>query len=345
MEHIEGTTKVSVIVPIYNVETYLPRCIDSLLRQTLHEIEIILVDDESPDGCPQMCNEYAERDSRIKVIHKKNGGLGYARNSGVDIATGEYVTFLDSDDYVDSITYEWLYELADKERADAVFYNYETFDDDGHVSGHNQEGGIMQYKGRESVKRLLLDMIGSLPHERKDRNVQMSSCTAFYRRDIIEDYKVRFLSEREFISEDLLFNMDFLTNAYRVIKTNNSFYHYYINTASLTHKARLDRIERNVYFYNYVLEKIKAYPDYQKQDSYRAMRMFIGYCRGAIMQVLKSDLTTQEKNEWLEDVCGMPVWKEVYSAYPVAKLPLKYGLFFWAQYKKKYGLIKLMSKI
>ena len=94
--------KVSIIVPVYNVEKYIDRCMKSLMNQTLHEIEIILVDDGSPDSCPQMCDEYAKQDTRVKVIHKENAGLGYARNSGLEIATGEYVAFVDSDDYVDT---------------------------------------------------------------------------------------------------------------------------------------------------------------------------------------------------------------------------------------------------
>lgn len=104
--------KVSIIVPVYNVEKYFDRCINSLINQTLREIEIILVDDESPDNCPEMCDKYAKKDSRIKVIHKKNGGLGFARNSGLDIAAGEYFAFVDSDDYVDLDFYEKLYTAA-----------------------------------------------------------------------------------------------------------------------------------------------------------------------------------------------------------------------------------------
>ena len=100
--------KISVIVPIWNVEKYLDRCIQSILNQTLKDIEIILVDDESPDNCPSMCDDYAKRYSNIKVIHKKNGGLGYARNSGLELATGKYVAFLDSDDWVEKEAYEQL---------------------------------------------------------------------------------------------------------------------------------------------------------------------------------------------------------------------------------------------
>ena len=112
--------KISIIVPIYNVEKYLDRCVRSLCNQTLQDIEIILVDDQSPDDCPRMCDEYAKQDSRIIVIHKKNGGLGYARNSGMKVATGEYVAFVDSDDYVDLDMFESMYNSAKKYDADFV---------------------------------------------------------------------------------------------------------------------------------------------------------------------------------------------------------------------------------
>ena len=92
---------ISVIVPIYNVEKYLARCVDSIVNQTYKNLEIILVDDGSPDSCPDICDVWKEKDDRIKVIHKKNGGLSDARNAGLDIAQGEYVAFVDSDDFID----------------------------------------------------------------------------------------------------------------------------------------------------------------------------------------------------------------------------------------------------
>ena len=101
--------KVSVIVPVYNVEKYLDRCLDSIINQTLNEIEIILVDDGSTDSSGEKCDEYKKKDLRIKVIHKKNKGLGYARNSGLEVATGKYIAFVDSDDYIDRRMFESLY--------------------------------------------------------------------------------------------------------------------------------------------------------------------------------------------------------------------------------------------
>ena len=112
--------KLSVIVPIYNVEQYLKKCLNSIVNQTYKDLEIILVDDGSPDGCPQLCDEYASLDNRIKVIHKKNGGLSSARNAGLDIATGDYVTFVDSDDYLETDIYEKVINIFEDHSADIV---------------------------------------------------------------------------------------------------------------------------------------------------------------------------------------------------------------------------------
>ena len=102
------TPTVTIVVPIYNVERYLKRCIHSIQTQTLRNIEIILVDDESPDRCPEICDAYAKEDDRIKVIHKKNGGLGYARNAGIEIALGSFIAFIDSDDYIEPDMFQVL---------------------------------------------------------------------------------------------------------------------------------------------------------------------------------------------------------------------------------------------
>ena len=97
---------VSIVVPIYKVEKYLSRCVQSLLNQTLKDIEIILVDDGSPDKCPEMCEDYLKADKRVKVVHKVNGGLSSARNAGIDVATGKYIGFVDSDDSILPTMYE-----------------------------------------------------------------------------------------------------------------------------------------------------------------------------------------------------------------------------------------------
>ena len=115
---------ISVIVPIYNVEDYLPKCIDSIISQTYRDLEIILVDDGSTDNCSKICDEYKKKDIRIKVIHKENGGLPSARNTGLDIANGSLIGFVDSDDYIEPTMYEKLYDNMKKNHSDISICNY-----------------------------------------------------------------------------------------------------------------------------------------------------------------------------------------------------------------------------
>lgn len=122
---------VSVIVAVYNIEEYLPRCVDSILAQTYEKLEIILVDDGSTDKSGRICDEYAEKDSRIQVIHKKNGGLSDARNAGMDIATGEYIGFVDGDDWIDRDMYRAMYEACEKENAQIAACRYKQITKSG----------------------------------------------------------------------------------------------------------------------------------------------------------------------------------------------------------------------
>lgn len=116
--------KISVIIPVYGVEKYLNRCVESVVNQTFKDLEIILVDDGSPDNCPKMCDEWASRDARIRTVHRENGGLSCARNTGLTVASGEYVTFIDSDDWIAPDTYEYCIYLLNKlEGADVVQFD------------------------------------------------------------------------------------------------------------------------------------------------------------------------------------------------------------------------------
>ena len=113
---------ISVIVPIYNVEKYLRRCVDSILNQTYKNLEVVLVDDGSPDACPAICDEYAQKDKRIKVVHKQNGGVSSARNTGLDFATGDYIAFVDRDDYIEVDNEATIVEYT----FDPLVYSYES---------------------------------------------------------------------------------------------------------------------------------------------------------------------------------------------------------------------------
>lgn len=131
MENAEKTPELSIIVPIYKVEKYLKECIQSILQQTFTDFELILVDDGSPDACPQMCDAIAEQDSRVRVIHQKNGGLSAARNTGIEAARGNWLGFVDSDDFVAPDFYEKLYHAAVSAGADCAICSVQLTDEDG----------------------------------------------------------------------------------------------------------------------------------------------------------------------------------------------------------------------
>ena len=130
--------RISVIVPVYKVERYLHRCVQSILAQTLADLEVILVDDGSPDGCGAICDEYAGKDGRVKVIHKENGGLSSARNAGLALAAGEYIGFVDSDDHIEPTMYEALLTALEGSGADMAICNYAYVDAQGQVDERMQ---------------------------------------------------------------------------------------------------------------------------------------------------------------------------------------------------------------
>lgn len=125
---------ISIIVPIYNVDSYLRKCFDSIISQTYSDFELILVDDGSTDDSPKICDEYARKDDRIIVIHKKNGGVSSARNAGLDIAKGKYIGFVDPDDYIVSEMYECMVNAIEKYKSDMVVCGYDYIDENGNVT-------------------------------------------------------------------------------------------------------------------------------------------------------------------------------------------------------------------
>lgn len=336
--------KLSIIIPVYNVEKYLDKCLQSVMNQTLQDIEIILVDDQSPDNCPQMCDEYAKQDTRIKVVHKKNGGLGFARNSGLEIATGEYVTFLDSDDFVDLHTYEHLYNLAKSNAIDALYYKFRRFTDEVEVVPSEPTCNVTLYKDA-AVKELMLDMIASEPSAKVDHKIQCSACTAMYRMSIIKDNNVRFHSERELISEDVIFNLDFLKYAKSAAYNNGEYYHYRVNPVSLTSTMRTDRMDFNYKLYNYIKGAINSWDLDEILAEERNNRLFIGNSRSTITHILQSDKALTEKIGWLKLTCRMLIWKELALKFNWKRLPLYPRLFFWLCFKKQVYLLFFLIKL
>lgn len=203
---------ISVIVPIYKVEKYLRKCIESILSQTYTNLEIILVDDGSPDKCGEICDEYEKRDSRIKVIHKKNGGLSDARNAGLDIMAGNYVAFVDSDDWIEPQMYEHLLEKLHYFHADISI---------GGVSCDLDDNGIINTEKIVSYDSAPFSE-GNVETMHRFFTTSWAAWDKLYKADLFRDIRYP-VGE---INEDEAIVLQLLSKCTRVCYTNEVFYHY-----------------------------------------------------------------------------------------------------------------------
>lgn len=211
--------KISVIVPVYKVEAYLHACVDSLLAQTYSDFELILVDDGSPDNCGKICDEYAAKDPRVRCVHQENQGLSGARNAGIDIAQGEFITFIDSDDLVDARYLEILMDAA-KEGADVAICRHREFAD----------GNLLRpWQGQ--VPRRSFDAVNAVETMYNGSAwIPVNACCKLFRRQLIGD--TRFPLGR--LHEDQAFTPYILYRAEKIVSCDAVLYHYRVNPVSIT---------------------------------------------------------------------------------------------------------------
>ena len=317
--------KVSIIVPVYNVEKYLDRCMHSLINQTLDDIEIIMVDDGSPDCCPIKCDEYALKDSRVKVIHKKNAGLGYARNSGLEIATGEYVAFVDSDDFVDFDMYEKLYDRAKLNDLDIVFCGFKSYDHGKISNAVSEVDHYLQYNGNE-CQMVLLGMVNNCGDRHKIVKYEMSVWHGIYRRDTIEKKRIKFCSERVFCSEDIIFHLDLIKECKAIGFIPETLYYYCYNDVSLTKCYRDDRLERHDILFKEIVRRISANNYCFSSD--KANHLFLLKLRYDITIVASYNFDKRTQIELLDNLFSSKILRYWTKEIEWKTLPLRYVAFF-----------------
>lgn len=260
---------ISVIVPIYNVEKYLARCVDSIVNQTYKNLEIILVDDGSPDLCPQMCDDYAEKDSRIKVVHKKNGGLSDARNAGMAVSTGEYISFIDSDDYVSDDFFECLMNVMNKENSDIAECSVVKFYEDNRFDEFSDDLSVKTYDTQDAMSALIAEN----PFHQHVWN-------KLYKTELVKDipYAVGKLNEDEFWTYQVF------GRANKVSKLNKTMYYYFQRNSSIMgvgyNIRRLDALEGKANRQKYIENNFPELSTQAKIDLY-------GSCMFAYQSVLK----------------------------------------------------------
>lgn len=242
------TPLISFVIPIYNVEKWLPRCVDSVLAQTTADLEIILVDDGSADGCPAICDRYAEADDRISVIHKQNGGLADARNAGLCAARGEYIAFVDSDDCIEADYTSSLLPVIRAHHPDIIRFGFRKIRN-GQVSAEKLPPYSAGLFCAEELLDLKLDAIG--PHYTLDygKGRILSAWAGIYRRSFLEENGIRFRSEREILNEDYLFHLQTMAAASHVFILPCALYRYDLRENSLSQGYRANMFPRKSALY------------------------------------------------------------------------------------------------
>lgn len=262
---------ISVIVPVYNVEKYLPECIESIINQTYKNLEIILIDDGSPDNSGKICDEYAGKDNRIKVIHKKNEGVSEARNVGMEVAKGNYLTFVDSDDWIESVYIETLLKTLMENKADYVTCGYNRVYQN-EIEKINNSGKRIVYDTKEYLMNLL--------------NVQLGYgfChMKLIKRDIIGNNK---FDKKLVVGEDAFFNIKLCKNLKKAVVIEEALYNYRFNSNSVVRKYDANYVEKYrksmEAMYNYIMDEYKEEKEVKQclynYIAYHVLLIAVNYC-------------------------------------------------------------------
>lgn len=329
---------VTIIVPVYNVEKYINECVDSLISQTYRNVEIILVDDGSTDESGKICDSYATSDSRIKVIHKRNEGLGFARNTGLKAAKGKFVTFIDSDDKADADLVENMVNGIYEADCDTCIGGFKRISENGSVRYEEKYDKII-YEGEDVYNQLFARMLGSAPD--KHDAVRMSVWNVMYSMDIILKNNIEFPSERVFISEDIIWDSQYYKYAQKAIVIDSTAYNYRITPGSLTQKYKPDMLKKICVLYNEMSNRISG----DQMKIIRLQRQFFVNLRACIKQERSS--VSKKGNEEIriaiKEIVNNNVVHAVSDEYLKVIHQGKQKLFVWAVRYKYVTLLYLLN--
>lgn len=317
--------RISIIIPVYKVELYLDKCISSIVNQTYTNLEIILVDDGSPDQCPQMCDAWAEKDARIRVIHKENGGLSDARNAGMAVATGEYIAFVDSDDWIDLHYTEYLYRAIQQAGADIAACDVrEVYDED-----------IIRTVYLEPIKCELAtseEAISDVLHNRRFRAVAWNK---LYTRKILKDERF----EMDRLHEDEFFSYRLYDKATRLVYVSLPLYNYRQRSGSIMASNSIRHLDMlDAYLERISLLKCK-YPKLLMKDKLNfciaCLNLYTGISTDDHLQEIATQKQIKEcrrkiRFTWKE--FGKCTYKE--KMYIVMSNSMVIGVFCWLRKQK-----------
>lgn len=344
--------KVSIIVPIYNMEKYLRRSIESLQNQILREIEIILVNDGSTDNSFAICKEYQKNDKRIKIIDKPNGGVSSARNAGIEIAKGDYIGFIDPDDWIKAEMYENMYNQIIETDADVCFCNF--------VVEHQNKSNpqilkIDEYllKENEIFEELILNMI-STSNIKKDSQIIMGSvCRLLIKRELINNNNLKFDTNITYM-EDLVYCVQVLLLSNLVTINRGIYYHYIINQKSAVTSYKENFFEKQKRVYNILTDLLYKYhfnTDIFERMNKRYLNMIMNTIRNEVH--LDNPQKVKFKVNYIKKLCNDDKVVSIFNNFNLQSYSLNKKMFIFAlKYKLAFLLfcictayVRVKSKI
>lgn len=329
MEDIANMPLVSVIIPVYNTKKYLAECLDSVCAQTYPQLEIIVVDDGSTDDSGVLLQEYSQKDHRIRVITQKNQGLSAARNRGLEFSSGEYVMFLDSDDWIDEKTCDTAIHIIADTKSDVILWSYMKEYPTSSKPVYLLGDKICVWN-ESKIKTLYKQMIGLQNEQLREPQKTDSLITAWgklYRRSIIGD--IRFVDTKIIGTEDALFNIQVFSQVKRAVYTPNPFSHYRkSNSDSLTRKYK----GQLVYQWQELYRRIRIQLDSENASAeyYHALsnRIALGLI-GLGLNLAEDDrLNFTQKRRKLKKILQMPHYRAALASLPLNYFPIHWKVFF-----------------
>lgn len=276
-----GNPLISVVVPIYNVEEYLKICINSIIDQTYKNIEILLIDDGSTDNCPSICDEHAKLDERIKVIHKKNGGLSDARNVGISIATGEYISFIDSDDFVTTDYIEYLYSLIEKAKADISVCQMQMVNENGSPIKTNV---ILKDKIIRGTKNCIYDFL-------YDGAIDTTAWRKLYKTSLFKENKIEYPVDK--YNEDVYTTYKLVMKSSVIAIGSKQMYMYRQRKGSIT---KSEFTSKNLDYVNGHLARYDEITQFYPEFKVLASKYVLSSINNVLIKLSKS---TEDPKEYL----------------------------------------------
>lgn len=351
MECVKNDVDISVIVPVYNAEMYLERCLDSLVDQKMENIEFICINDGSTDRSQEILDEYAEKDERFCVFQKENGGVSTARNLGLEKASGKYIMFLDSDDWYESDTCKKAYSLIDENNADVALFcmdmeyaehseyksilldEYIKFDEDGCKELHRRCIGLIEDECRELRKFDFLSVL----------------YLKIYRKDIIEQNNIRFEDIRKTGSfEDGLFNIEYFNHIESAVYSPDSLYHYNrCNESSITTKYREQLPKQWETLFEILNKHVEALDDSRCRQALNNRIAYAIFPLG--LNVISGEIPARVKYRKIRELLKSQKLYKGFSYYEIMKMPLAFKVFFllakWKWSLTLYWILNLMQLV